>query len=573
MKNARRPSAPSFPTRLYVSLGALALAASLLLARAIQLQVVQASFLTSQGDQRHVRDVPVVAHRGVITDRNGEPLAVSTPVESVAVRPAELGNDPDTWSKVAAALERPEDVVYRQLSEAQGRGYVYLARHLNPASTRALRELDLPGIEFKREYRRYYPAGEVAGHVLGFVDVDGMGQEGIELNYDHWLAGDDGRKRVLQDNKRRHIEDVDSLLPMTPGRDLALSIDLRIQYLAYRELKAAIRDNQASSGSMVVMDVTTGEVLAMVNQPGFNPNDRSQMLPNAYRNLAAVDMIEPGSSVKPFVMAAALESGRYNENSRVDVHEGFVKVGSKVITDEHPLGVASLTEIMAKSSNVGMSKIALTLEPRQLSDTLRGLGFGQTSGSGFPGESQGKLSKVEDWRPLSIASLSYGYGWQVTPLQLTHAYATVAAGGLSRPVSLLRVDQPVQGTRVISPRTSGTLIKLLEAVVDPAGTGKRAAIAGYRVAGKTGTARRVVNGAYADNHYVGVFGGIAPVANPRLAAVVVIVDPRAGHYYGGEVSAPVFSSVMGGALRLMGVAPDDAANADPAAVPSTVVRR
>ncbi|MCX7036202.1 MAG: penicillin-binding transpeptidase domain-containing protein [Proteobacteria bacterium] len=573
MRPTRGGPNPSFKARVYVAFGMLAFAASALVARAIELQLVQNDFLISQGHQRQLREVTVPAHRGVIFDRNGEPLAVSTPVESVSVRPAQLGTDPDQWSQLAVALNRPENVMHQQLSALQGRTYAYLGRHMNPADTRAVRELDLPGIEVNREFRRYYPSGEVAGHLLGFNNIDDIGQEGIELNYDHWLAGDDGRKRVLQDNKGRHIEDVDSLLPAVPGRDLTLSIDMRIQYLAYRELKAAIRDHQAASGSMVVLDVTTGEVLAMVNQPGFNPNDRSQMQPNAYRNLAAVDMLEPGSSIKPFVMAAALESGKYNENSQVDIHEGYVKVGTKVITDEHPLGIASLSTILSRSSNVGMSKIGLSLEPRQLYGIMRGLGFGQTTGSGFPGESQGKLTKVEDWRPMAIASLSYGYGLSVTPLQLAHAYATVGAGGLSRPISLLRVDHPVQGTRIVSDNTARKLIGLLETVITPAGTGKQAAIAGYRVAGKTGTARRVVNGVYADHHYVGVFGGMAPATNPRLAAVVVITDPRAGQYHGGEVSAPVFSAVMGGALRLMGIAPDDATAKDSATPAQTLVSR
>jgi cell division protein FtsI (penicillin-binding protein 3) len=573
MRPVRGGANPSFKLRVYVTFGLLSCAAVALVVRAIQLQLVQNEFLISQGDQRHLREVVVPAHRGVIYDRNGEPLAVSTPVESVSVRPDQLGTDAEQWSQLAVALNRPENVMHAQLSALQGRSYGYLGRHMNPADTRALRALDLPGIEINREFRRYYPAGEVTGHLLGFNNIDDEGQEGIELNYDHWLAGDDGLKRVLQDNKHRTIEDVDSLRQAVPGRDLTLSIDLRIQYLAYRELKAAMRDQQALSGSMVVVDITTGEVLAMVNQPGFNPNDRSQMLPNAYRNLAAVDMLEPGSSIKPFVMAAALESGRYNENSKVDIHEGFVKVGSKTFTDEHPLGIASLSTILAKSSNVGMSKIALTLEPRQLSNTLRGLGFGQTTGSGFPGESQGRLSKVEDWRPISIASMSFGYGWQVTPLQIAHAYATIAAGGLARPISLLRVDKPVPTTRIISENTSRTLITLLEAVVTPVGTGKQAAIPGYRVAGKTGTARRVIDRGYADHHYVGVFGGIAPATNPRLAAVVVITDPRAGQYHGGEVAAPVFSAVMGGALRLMGVAPDDATVKDAATPAQTLVSR
>jgi cell division protein FtsI (penicillin-binding protein 3) len=341
-----------------------------------------------------------------------------------------------------------------------------------------------------------------------------------------------------------------------PGRDLALSIDLRIQYLAYRELKAAIRDNRARSGSVVVIDVNTGEVLAIVNQPTYNPNDRGQINPAAYRNRAATDLFEPGSSIKPFVVAAGLASGRYRADSVIDTGSGFLQVGAKTIEDEHPLGAANLATVLAKSSNVGMAKLALSLEPKTIWTTLDRLGFGQVTASGFPGESAGLLSSYANWKPISIATLAYGYGLSVTPLQLAQAYATIGAYGLRRPVSLLRLDAPAVGERVIDAGVCRALIGLLESVITPDGTGMRAQIAGYRVAGKTGTAWKSEAGTYSKDRYVAVFGGVAPATHPRLAAVVVIDEPSAGKYYGGEVSAPVFSAVMGGALRLLGVSPD-----------------
>jgi len=575
VKKAKSPNPRAFRIRLMCLFGVLAVAAGGLIARAVDLQLVHNDFLVGQGDQRYIREVETVAHRGMILDRNGEPLAVSTPVDSVSANPRVLASVNDQWPLLARALNKDRQEVARHIAGSQDRSFIYLSRHMKPVDAQAVRRLGLPGVSVEREYRRYYPSGEVVGHVLGFTNVDDAGQEGAELAFDHWLSGEDGKKRVIQDRMGRKVEDVDSIRATRPGRDLTLSIDLRVQYLAYRELKAAIRDQRARSGSVVVIDVTTGEVLAMVNQPTFNPNDRDQLTPGMYRNRAATDMLEPGSSIKPFVVAAALESGRYDENSRLDATAGFLKVGSMIVEDEHAIGVAGLETILAKSSNVGMSMIALSLEPQQIWSTLRHLGFGQVTASGFPGESAGVLSNYANWRPISIATMSYGYGLSVTPLQLAHAYATLGAMGVARPVSMLRVDEAVEGERVLSDKSARTLVKLLEAVVSPVGTGKQAAIPGYRVAGKTGTAKKAMAGGYSSDHYVGVFGGVAPATNPRLAAVVVIDDPGAGHYYGGDVAAPVFSAVVGGALRLMGVAPDDidASRQDPFLPTQTLVRR
>ena len=574
MSRAKRSDSSSFRIRAFFAFGVLLLAAAGLVARAVDLQLVDHQFLISQGDARFTREVTTVANRGSILDRNGTPLAISTPVESVWANPAELGVVPEQWGDLAKTLQRNPRDFERRISSSQDKSFLWLARHLPPAQAQAVRKLNVAGVNLVREYRRYYPAGEVAGHVLGFTNVDDEGQEGAELAFDHWLAGEEGLKRVIQDRMGRKVEDVENIRTARPGRDLSLSLDMRIQYLAYRELKSAIAENRAQSGSMVVIDVTTGEILAMVNQPTFNPNDRSQVTPSMYRNRAATDILEPGSSIKPFVVAAALQSGRFDASSIIDTSPGFIKVGNAIVPDEHPLGAIGLAEILAKSSNVGMTKIALALEPQQLWGTLTSLGFGHVTASGFPGESAGVLSNYASWRPVGISSLSRGYGLSVTPLQLAQGYATIGALGVARPLSMLKVEGAVAGERVLSEANARTLITLLESVISD-GTGAKAAITGYRVAGKTGTAQKNAGGNYFDDHHTAVFGGIAPATRPRLAAVVVIDDPAAGKYYGADVSAPVFSAVVGSALRLMGVAPDAATGhpADPLTGVTTVVRR
>jgi cell division protein FtsI (penicillin-binding protein 3) len=558
MKRAPRSDAAAFRLRVLFAFCVVSLGAGALLARAVDLQLVDHGFLASQGDARFQRVVTAPAHRGMILDRNDQPLAVSTPVDSVWADPHDLAAVPDEWPKLARQLKRNRADFARRITSSQDRDFMYLARHLPPQEAQAVRALGIPGVNLTREYRRYYPSGEVVGHVLGFTSVDDEGQEGAELAFDHWLAGEDGAKRVIQDRLGRKVQDVESIRAARPGRDLHLSIDMRIQYLAYRELKSAIQQNRARSGSVVVLDVRTGEVLAMVNQPAFNPNDRDQIKASAYRNRAATDILEPGSSIKPFVVAAALQSGRYDAGSIVDTSPGFLRVGSKLVEDEHPKGAINIAQVLAYSSNVGMTKIALSLPPQEIWSTMSKLGFGQVTSSGFPGESAGVFTHYSNWKPIRIASLSYGYGLSVTPLQLAHAYATVGSGGIARPVSMLRIDSPVPGERVLDGRHARTLVGMLEAVVAPGGTGTRAAIPGYRVAGKTGTAWKATAGGYSTDRYVAVFGGVAPATHPRLAAVVVIDDPGAGRYYGGDVSAPVFAAVVGGALRLMGVEPDAA---------------
>ena len=524
--------------------------------RAVQLQLKDHKFLARQGDARFSRVAEITATRGTITDRYGEPLAVSTPVDSVWVNPKELALASDQLPRLAKALKRDKTELARRVTSNLDREFLYLARHMQPAEAQKIRALEIPGVYLMREYRRYYPAGEVAGHILGFTSIDDEGQEGLELAFDHWLAGEDGAKRVIQDRYGKIVQNVEEIRAMRPGRNLVLSVDLRIQYLAYRELKAAIRDQRAKSGSVIVLDVATGEVLAMVNQPAYNPNDRDQIKAKTYRNRAVTDIVEPGSSIKPFVVAAGLASGRFDDHSVIDTNPGYIKVGAKLLEDRHNLGAVNLATILAKSSNVGMTKVALALEPAQMYGTLTALGFGQVTTSGYPGESAGLLPHYSHWRPVGISSMSRGYGLSVTPLQLAHAYATVASMGVSRPISFLRVENPPEGTRAMDAGVSRMLVHLLESVVAPEGGGKLAAIPGYSVAGKTGTAWKATAGGYATDRYLAVFGGIAPASSPRLAAVVVIDEPGAGKYYGGEVAAPVFSGVVGGALRLLAVPPD-----------------
>jgi len=553
----RDTAAARLGLRLQIMLVLLIAGAVVLAARAVDLQLMSHGFLAGQGDARYSRVAEISAHRGTITDRYGEPLAVSTPVDSVWVNPQELSQSADQLPRLARALKREPQSLARRVTSNLDREFLYLARHLQPEQAARIRALGIPGVYLLREYRRYYPAGEVTGHILGFTSVDDSGQEGLELAYDHWLAGEDGAKRVIQDRYGRIVENVESIRAARPGKDLVLSVDLRIQYLAYRELKRALMQHRARSGSLVVLDVVTGEVLAIVNQPAFNPNDREQLAAGRYRNRAVTDIFEPGSSIKPFVVAAALASGRFHERSVIDTAPGFVKVGIKVIEDKHNLGAIDLATVLAKSSNVAMAKVALALDPQQTWTTLDDLGFGQVTTSGYPGESAGLLSHYTHWRPIGIATLSYGYGMSVTPLQLAHAYATLGAGGIQRPVTFLRADGEIEGERVLDERVSRELIHLLESVITPEGTGVRASLTGYRVAGKTGTAWKSTAGGYSTDKYLAVFAGVVPASAPRLAAAVIIDEPSGTQYYGGDVAAPVFAAVMAGALRLMAIAPDD----------------
>jgi cell division protein FtsI (penicillin-binding protein 3) len=522
--------------------------------RILYLQLVDKDFLAEQADDRHLRNVPISAHRGSLTDRYGEPLAVSTPIDTLYANPQELKPAFDRLGELAAALGVDEEWLARRITSNLEREFVFLERHVPPGKAAQVLALGLPGVGTRREYRRYYPAGEVTAHVLGFTDVDDHGLEGLEAAFDHWLKGVNGSKRVLQDMRGTIIKDVELLAAARPGRDLRTSLDLRLQYLAYRELKAAVAESRARSGSVVMLDPGTGEVLAMVNQPSYNPNDRSQYGVESYRNRAVTDMFEPGSTFKPFVMAEALDSGDYSPTSIVD-SLGALVVNDRILTEEgSDLGRVSLTTVLAQSSNVGAARVALTREPHAIWDVLSGFGIGRLTDSAFPGESAGTLNDPQHWCTVCQATLSYGYGVNVTALQLARAYAAIAAGGTLKPVSLLRLDEPPKGERVISAETARELTTMLEAVVSPGGTGTRAAVHNFHVAGKTGTSRKAVAGGYGDGH-AAIFAGFAPASQPQLVVVVVIDEPQ-GAYYAGDVAAPVFANIVSGALRVLAVPPD-----------------
>ncbi len=553
--------APQFRLRARMLTGLLLLSALVLIGRSVQLQVFDQQFFAKQADMRHARNAKMIAHRGAILDRFGEPLAVSSPVDTVWVDPSEFAQAGDGIAKLARTLKLNRQWLEQRVTSNLDREFLYVARHLDPDNAAEIKKLEIPGVRLLREYKRYFPNGEVTGHLLGFTNLDEDGQEGLELAYNRSLAGIDGEKRVIQDGHGLVVQNVEINRTPVPGEDLHTSLDLRIQYLAYRELKSAIRKHNARAGTVIVIDVSTGEVLAMVNQPSFNPNDRSQYEVARYRNRAATDIFEPGSSIKPFVVAAALASGRYRSDSTIDATP--FKVANKLIHDKHDHATISLGEVLAVSSNVAMAKIALSLEPEQMYGTLRGFGFGEVTASGFPGESAGLLSSAENWRPIGIATMAYGYGLSVTPLQLAQAYATIGALGVHRPISFRRVEEAVPGERVLPQKVARDLIGLLEGAVRPAGTGVKAAVPGYRVAGKTGTAWKATAGGYSTDRYLSVFAGVVPATQPRLAVVVMIDEPRGVLYYGGDVAAPVFASVTSGALRLMSVAPDDLARVSP----------
>ena len=564
--------ARSYRWRSALVLGLVVLGAIGLAARAVELQLLDHGYLAKQGDDRSMRVVKIAAHRGAIMDRNGEPLAISTPVDSIWVNPQELNDNIDQLPRLARALKEDQQTLARRITSNLEREFLYLARHMPPDQAARIKALGIPGVYTLREYQRYYPAGEVAGHVVGFTTIDDRGQEGLELGFDQLLNGADGAKRVIQDSLGRYVENVESIRAPRPGRDLVTSIDMRIQYLAYRELKSAMQVYRAHAGSVIVLDVDTGEVLAMVNQPTYNPNDREQFRWDLYRNRAATDIFEPGSSIKPFIMAAALASGQYHPDSVVDTSPGFLKVGNKVEEDEHNLGVIDLATILAKSSNVGTAKIALSLQPEQIWRTLTALGLGQVTGSNYPYESAGILSNYAHWRPVGIATLSHGYGLSVTPLQLAHAYATIGAGGVRRPISFERVSGPVQGEQIMDPKVAHELVQLMEQVVEKGGTGTPASLIGYQVSGKTGTAFKSIAGGYSTDRIMAVFAGLVPASHPKLATVVVIDEPSRDVQQlgilaqGGTVAAPVFASVMSGTLRLMDIAPDNLQNVPAAAL-------
>ena len=526
-----------------------------LLGRGVYLQGIHDDFLQKKGDARYSRVLEVSAHRGMITDRNGEPLAVSTPVESVWASPSDVEIDRRQAKKLAQILGMDMEELKDRLSDTT-RDFVYLKRQLPPDQVERVVGLNIPGVMLQREYRRYYPAGAEAAQTLGFTGQDDIGQEGLELALQEQLAGKPGSQRVIKDRRGHIVEDAGSLQASKPGKDIVLSLDSKVQHVAYQELENAVRQHRAKSGAIVVLDAVSGEVLALANYPGYNPNSRSNASNKAMRNRAITDLFEPGSTMKPFTVAAALEAGKVHPNTLVNTEHGVFTVNNRTIHDQHPAAIMSVSQIIQKSSNVGAAKLALSMKSELLWQSLSESGFGVQTGSNFPGEATGKLRDPKTWRPIEQATMSYGHGISVNLLQLARAYTTFAGDGELKPVSLLKLDGPAKGKKVFSDRTAKALRAMLETVVQPGGTAPLAQVAGYRVAGKTGTAHKLEDGRYVDR-YVASFVGFAPVSNSRLVVAVMIDEPNNGVYYGGQVAAPVFSKVMGAALHALNV-PNDA---------------
>jgi len=529
-----------------------------LVARAGYLQIVDTEYLQSQGDARYLRVQTEIPTRGMIVDRNNQPLAISTPVDSLWMHPATILKQQKeySYSKLADLLGTTAKDILAKAENKQTKQFVYLKRHLPPFLAKQILDLDIPGVNGVREYKRYYPAGPVVGHVLGFTNIDNEGQEGLELAYNERLKGLSGRTQVMRDRYGHVVEYVEQLSRVQHGEDITLSLDSRIQYLAHRHLQAALKKHQASTASLVALDAKTGEVLAMVSAPDFNPNDRYDLKSSQFRNRSITDSYEPGSTVKPFAVAMALEKGLVDSNSMVDTGEGSFYIGKNKISDSKAYGEISVTEVIQKSSNIGVAKIAMSMGAKDLFKTYRKLGFGETNKLKIPGEHRGILTKRKKWRPIEHATMSYGYGLTVNTLQLARAYLALANNGVLLPVSLHPVDEVPEGKRVFSEETTAQISLMLEAAVNDDGTAPLARVDQYRVGGKTGTAHKVVDGQYQEDSYLSTFAGFAPISDPEIVIVVSVNDPKGVDYYGGLVAAPVFSSVMSGALRLRNVTPD-----------------
>ena len=550
-----------YPWRFRVVLALLALLVGAIACQIVYLQVIDHDFLKGQGDARSLRHIPIPAHRGLITDRNGEPLAVSTPVTTLWANAKEMQVAKDRWPALAHALGQDPKVLTARLEQQANKEFIYLVRGLTPEQGQVVLDLKVPGVYGIEEFRRFYPAGEVTAHMVGFTDIDDKGREGVELAYDEWLAGVPGKRQVIKDRRGRLIKDVQVTKNAKAGKPLALSIDLRLQYLANRELRNAIIENGAKAGSLVIMDVKTGEILAMVNQPTYNPNNRRNLQPAMMRNRAMIDVFEPGSTMKAISMSAALETGRWKPSDKVEVYPGTLQLGRYTIRDvsrsEGP--VLDLTGILINSSNVGMSKVAFDIGGETIYHLAQKIGLGQPTGLDFPGERVGNLPNYREWKKAETATLSYGYGLSVTAIQLAHAFSVLANNGRMVPLSLIHVDEAPKATQVIPEKVAKTIQGMLQQVIEAPRGVFRAQVPAYHVAGKSGTARKTSVGTkgYAENSYRSLFAGFGPMSDPRYAIVVVIDEPSKAGYFGGLVSAPVFSKVMSGTLRLMNITPDN----------------
>jgi cell division protein FtsI (penicillin-binding protein 3) len=545
--------------RFWFLVGFLLLAVVGLIGKMVHLSVINRAFLLGQGQARASRVIDIPSYRGMIFDRNGEPLAISTPVDAVWINPHELKNTPQVIHRVAVLLKISPIELKKRLKNSAHRSFIYLKHGVDPDVGNQIRLLNFPGVYFQREYRRYYPEAEVTAHVLGFTNLDDQGQEGIELAYNQWLAGIPGKRQVIKNRLGEIISSVRILRQPQPGRDLVLSIDRRIQYIAYSELKAGVEKFQATSGMAIVIDSRNGEILAMVNQPSFNPNNHlAQGDDGCHRNRAVTDTFEPGSTIKTFSVLTALSSGKYTSNSLVNTAPGWFMIQNRRVQDEHNNGLLDLTTVLQKSSNVGIAKVILSLPSHALWNTLHNAGFGQLTQANFPGERSGLLLDRVVWPPFALATFSFGYGMSVTAIQLAQAYAILANKGVKYPVSLLKLNQPPQGEQVFQSKPVEQLMNMLEAVLKGGGTAVHGRVVGYHVAGKTGTALLVGKHGYIKHHYNSLFVGIAPATRPRLVIAVILNDPKGKYYYGGDTAAPVFSRIMAGALRLLDVPPDDA---------------
>lgn len=544
--------------RFYFVMGIIAFFITILIARVVYLTLINQSFLRTEGNARTVRVVDIPAFRGVILDRNGHPLAVSAEAFSIWANPQECLPTMSQWRLLQRniGIDPLKLQMVLRNEKNKGREFFYLKRGVEPDIADKIKKMNLPGLYLQREYKRYYPEAEVAAHILGFTNIDDQGQEGLELGFNDWLQGLPGKKIVMRDRLGHVISDIKVIRDQKPGQDVVLSIDNRIQYIAYRELMRGVQENAARSGTAIVLNAQTGEILAMVNYPSFNPNHRSAATKNLYRNSAVTDIFEPGSTIKAFSAACALDSGKFTPNTVIDTFPGWIRVGHNVVHDEKNNGSLTLTQIIQLSSDVGTTRMILSLPPRQLWQLLHRVGFGESTNIEFPGEQTGVLVDHPVWSPFVLATLSFGYGMSATPLQLARAYAIFANQGSKLPVTILRRKHPPAGEQVISPQIAKQMLTLLESVVAKEGTGAPARIAGYRVAGKTGTARIVGVHGYEKNHHESTFVGIAPVTHPLLVVAVVIHDPQGKHYYGGYVSGPIFAKIMENALRIMNVEPD-----------------
>ena len=540
-----------------------------LVARAVYLQGIHNDFLQQKGDARYGRVVDINAHRGAITDRYGEPLAISTPVESIWVSPQDVASTPQQVKQLAQILGMDVEEVRNHLFDTT-HDFVYLKRQLPPEQAEKVVKLEMPGVSSRREYRRYYPNADMTAHLLGFTDVDDKGQEGLELVLQDKLGGKAGSERVIKDRRGHTVEDVASISAPKPGSDMALSLDSKLQYLAYREIKLAVTQHHAKSGSIVVLDAKSGEVLALANWPSYNPNNRAKVDLKTMRNHAVTDQFEPGSTMKPFTVATALEAGKITPQTIINTENGVYTVGGRKIHDSHPEARLTVSQVIQLSSNIGASKIALSLPPETFWRSLSDVGFGAQTGSGFPGEASGKLRDYKKWQPIEQATMSYGNGISVNLLQLARAYTVFANDGELKSVTLLRQETPTVGKKVFSQTSIREVRDMMELVVQPGGTAPLAQINGYRVAGKTGTAHKL-EGRHYVNRYVASFVGLAPASNPRLIVAVMVDEPSGAQYYGGQVAAPVFSNVMGSALRQLNV-PNDAPLGNVLMPPAEVIK-